>query len=73
MQPGGCYLSGPIVDIIGGDSSVSKSSRSHVGIFQSVVIDFKVYSVDFSKTTGNYCEILNFNRLFPKLNRFMWK
>ena len=64
MQPGGCYLSGSVLDIIGGDHIISKSNRSQVGIFRSVVIEFEIYSVDSSKTIGNYYEILNFNQSF---------
>jgi hypothetical protein len=71
MQPKGRYLSGPVMDIIGGDHSISKSNRSQVGIFRYIFMEFEVYFIDTSKTIGNYLEILNFNRLFPKLNRFM--
>ena len=33
---------------------------------------FEIYSIDSSKMIGNSYEVSNFNRLFLKLNRFIW-
>jgi hypothetical protein len=34
-------------------------------------IYFKIYYIDSSKMMGNFPEVLNFNRLFLKLNQFI--
>ena len=58
---------------VGRDPCDSKSNRLHVDIFQFWCIhSFEVYSIiDSSKMIGKYSEVLNFNRLFLKLNGFI--
>jgi hypothetical protein len=52
--------------------SVSKSNWLHVVIFQcSFFYKFEVYSIDFSKVIGIFLEVLNFDKLFLKINRFI--
>ena len=53
------------------DPSVCKSNRLHVHIVQFSFIKFGVYSIYSSKMTGDFLAILNFNRLFLKLDRFI--
>ena len=54
-------------------ASDSKSNPLHVDIiFRFWFHSIEVYSpIDSSKMIGNLVEVSNFNRLFPKLNRFM--
>ena len=56
---------------VGQDTSDSKSNRLHVDIFRLCFHSFEVYSIDSSKMIGKFPEVLNFNRLFRKLNRFI--
>ena len=49
-----------------------KSSRLHVDILRISFNKFwGVYSIDSSKMIGDFPAVLNFNRLFLKLNRFI--
>ena len=64
-------MSGEIFGIIGQDPSVSKSNQLHVDIFRFFFYLSQVYSIDSSRMMGNFPEVLNFNRLFLKLNRFV--
>jgi hypothetical protein len=57
--------------IVGQDPCDSKSSPLHVDIFRFSFHSFEAYSRDSSKMMGNFREVLNFNRLFLKLNRFI--
>ena len=47
--------------VIGQNPSVSKSNRLRVVIFQLFFLSLGVSSIDFSKLTGDFHEILNFN------------
>ena len=62
---------GILLGIIGQNPGVSKSNRLHVVIFQFFFYDTGAYSIDSSKMMGNFPEVLDFNRLFLKLNRFI--
>ena len=58
--------------IIGWNPRFCKSNRLYVHILQfSFLKKIGVYSINSSKTIGNFPEVLNFNRLFLKLNRFI--
>ena len=50
---------------------VCKSNRLHVDILRFSFIKLGVYSIDSSKMVGNFLVVLNFNRLFLKINRFI--
>ena len=58
---------------VGQDPSDSKSNWLHVDIIFRFCFDsFEVYScIDSSRMMGNSPEVLTFNRLFLKLNRFI--
>ena len=57
---------------VGQATSDFKSNRLHVDIFRFWCFhSFEVYSIDSSKTIDEFPEVLNFNRLFLKLNRFI--
>ena len=73
LQPTPIQWSGKFLGtIIGWDPSVCKSKRLHVDIDPSVFLYwFEVYSINSSKVIGNSPEVLNLNRLFLKLNRFI--
>jgi hypothetical protein len=58
--------------IVGQNPSDSKSNRLHVDIFRFCFDSFEVHSIDSSKMIGNSPEVSNFNRLFLKLNRFIY-
>ena len=64
MQPRGCSLSLPILDIVGQDPSVSKSNRLTFYIFRFIFINFEVFSIDSSRKIGIYLKLLNFNQSF---------
>jgi hypothetical protein len=54
---------------VGQAPSDSKPNRLHVDIFRICFYSFEVYSfIHSSKMVGNYPGVLNFNRLFLKLN-----
>ena len=55
----------------GQDPSVSKSNRLHVDIFRFFFINLRYILINSSKMIGKFPEVLNFNRLFLKLNRFI--
>ena len=58
--------------VVSQDPSDSKSSRFHVDICQFCVLhSFEVYSINSSKMIGKFHEVLNFNRLFFELDRFI--
>jgi hypothetical protein len=58
--------------ITGLDPRVSKSNRLHDDILRFSFYEIGVYSTDSSKTINNFPAVLmNFNRLFLKLNRFI--
>ena len=63
---------GVAVEGNGGDAlSDSKSNRvtcTHVPV---LLYSFEVYPIDSSKSVGDCPEVLNLNRLFLKLNRFI--
>ena len=54
---------------MGQDPSVSKSKW--LLIFRFSLNQFETYSANCSKTIGGFHEVLNFNRLFLKVNRFI--
>ena len=56
---------------VGQDPSDSKSNRIHVDIFRICFHSCEVYSIDSSNVIGKFPEVLNFNRLFLKLNRLI--
>ena len=61
--------SGRLLGIItSSDLSVCKSNRLHPPVF---IDEIGVYSTDSSKMIGNFPAVLNFNRLFLKLNQFI--
>ena len=62
---------GRIWGIIGQDPSDSKSNRHHVEIFRFLIDWFRYILQISSKMMGNFPEVLNFNRLFLKVNRFV--
>ena len=65
---------GKFLDIVSQDPSDSKSNRLHVDILWFCFHSFEVlYFIDSSKMIGNPPEVANFNRLFLKLNRFIYK
>ena len=41
-------------------------------IFWSIFTELGVYSMDSSKLMGNFPEVLNANRLFLKLNQYIY-
>ena len=58
---------GRFLDIIGQDPSDSKFNWLHVVIFRIFFINLEEESIDSSsKMMGNFPEVLNSNRLFPK-------
>jgi hypothetical protein len=64
--------SGRLLGIISWDPSVCKSNRLHVDILRFIYINIEVCSINSSKVIGNSPEVLNFNQLFLKLNRFIY-
>ena len=62
---------GMFLGIVSRDPGDSKSNRLHVNIFQFFFLSFEVYSLDSSKMNNKVPEVLNFNRSFLKLNRFI--
>ena len=61
-----------IQGIMGQDLSVPKSNRLHVVIFWFSFITLRrILHLPPFKTMGNFSEVLNFNRLFFKLDRFI--
>jgi hypothetical protein len=64
-------VSGEIFGITSQDPSVAKSSRLHVDIFRFSFIKIGVNAINSSKMIGNFPAVLNFNRLFLKLNQFI--
>ena len=56
--------------IIGEDPSASKSTRLHVCDLLIFLYQFEVYSIDLSKMMGFFSKVLNWKRLFLKLNKF---
>ena len=64
-------MPGKFLGIVGQDPNDSKSNRLHVGIFLVLLYSFEVYSIDSSKMIGISPEVLNFNRLFLDLTRFI--
>jgi hypothetical protein len=54
-----------------GESRVSKSNRGHVNIFQDFFINLIFFKHE--KMIGNFLKVLNFNRLFFKLNQIIFK
>ena len=59
---------------VGQHPSDTKASQLHVDIFQFwLFYSFEVYSTGSSKIMGRFFEVLNINRLFLKLNRFICK
>ena len=58
--------------IVSQDPSDSKSNHFHVHIFQFFFHSVEIYSIDSSKMIGNPPEVSNFNRLFLKLNQFIY-
>ena len=63
---------GKFLGIFGQDPSDPKSNRLHVHIFRFCFDSFEVYSIDLSKMTDNSPRVSKFNRLFLKLNRFIF-
>ena len=57
--------------VVGQDPSDSKSNRLHVEILRFCFHTFDVFSIESSKMIGKFPEVLNFNQLFLKLNRFI--
>ena len=56
----------------GWDPSVCKSNRLHADILRFSFIKIGVlHSINSSKTIRKFLAVLNFNRLFRKLNRFI--
>ena len=64
--------SGRFLGIIGWDPSVCKSNRLHVDILRFFLYYIGVYSINSSKMIGNFPAVSNFNRLYLKLNRFIY-
>ena len=58
---------------IGQDSSVSKTDWFHVDISRFFFTKIKEYSANPSQWIGHFAKALNVNRLFLKLDRFMYK
>ena len=56
---------GPVIGEIFG------CNRLHVDILRFLHYKIGVYSINYSKMIGNYPAVLNFNRLFLKLNWFI--
>ena len=63
--------SGRFLGITGWNASIYKSNWLLVHILRLSFIKFGVYSIDSSKMIGNFPVVVNFNRLFLKLNRFI--
>ena len=61
--------SGRFLGITGWDPSVCKFNR-YMSTSSGFPLLNGVYSIDSIRTVGNYPAVLNFNRLFLKLNRF---
>ena len=62
-------MPGKFLGIVGQDLSDYESNRLHVDIFRLSFIYLRyTESMNSSKMFGNYLAILNFNRLFLKLN-----
>jgi hypothetical protein len=61
-------MPGKFLGIVGQDPSDSKSNGLHVDIFWFSFYSFEVYS---SRMIGILPGVLNFNRLFLKLNWFI--
>jgi hypothetical protein len=57
--------------MISRDPSVSKSNWLHVEIFQFILYEFGVCSINSSKMMGTFPEVLNFDWLFLKLNLYI--
>ena len=57
-----------ILGIVGQDPSDFKFNRLHVDIFRFCFQPFEVCSIDSSNIVGKFQEVLNYNRLFLKLN-----
>ena len=49
----------------------SKSNHVHADIFRFFLMILEVYALNSIKLMGNFPEVLNFNRSFLKLNRFI--
>ena len=62
---------GKFLGMVGQDPSDSESNRLHVDIFWFCFHTSEVYSIDSSKMICKFPAVLNFNRLFLKLNRFI--
>ena len=62
---------GKFLGMVGQDPSDSESNRLHVDIFWFCFRTSEVYSIDSSKMICKFPAVLNFNRLFLKLNRFI--
>ena len=64
-------MSGEIFGITGREPSVSKPKQLHVVIFWRICF-LNIWSIwiCFSKMIGSFRRVLNFDRLFLKLNRF---
>ena len=58
---------------IGQDPSVSNSNRLHVDIFRFFLISFRYVLWILLVLFGDFREVLNFEWLFFKLNRFIYK
>ena len=62
---------GRFLDMANWDPSVCKSNRLHVDILQVSFITLGISSKNSYKMIGNFPAVVNFNRLFLKLNRFI--
>ena len=62
---------GKFLGINGQDPSDSKSNHLHVNIFHFCFHSFETDSTNSSKMISKFPKVLNFNRLFLKLNRFI--
>ena len=51
--------------------NVFKINQLHVDIFSVFLYCNQDYSMNYSKWIGNFPKVLNFNKLFLKLNQFL--
>ena len=63
--------SGRFLGITGWDLSVCNSNRLHVDILRFSFTKLGYIPINSFKLTGNFPAVLNFNRFFLKLNRFI--
>ena len=66
--------SGRLLGVIGWDPSVCKSNWLHVDILRFSFVKLAyILQIPQKCMMGNFPAVLNFNRLFLKLNRFICK